>query len=279
MSDDYSVDSTSDYSDDVQPTASKNPISSRDIGDILDTSSEDDSSISSYESSDDEEDASDDEEEVINKIEKAANTKNVAPRKHNPKKHAPMSALPPEDSDADSSDDVSVDSTKKKEQEKWEKLQKEFLEYSNWRLLPGGSVHMDDVVKSFRDYFKKYNTEEKLSRKEIEEVFQDWYHRKVREKIADGRYYDLMLNPKYLNQVERAKQEFEDLQIAKDEGKGKKAKKDKTKKEKSKKEMKKDDKKEKKKKDKDDKKEKKKKDSKKDKKESKKDKKKKKDKN
>jgi hypothetical protein len=114
--------------------------------------------------------------------------------------------------DGDSSSDDEDDDEDPKEEQKeedveakqrWEKLQTDFLEYSNWRLLPGGKCLENDLVDSFRQHYSdKYKEKQQLlSTSEISKVFQDWYNRKIRlSPDEDGAYQGFHLNPKFLNQ-------------------------------------------------------------------------------
>ena len=76
-------------------------------------------------------------------------------------------------------------------------LQTQFLEFSNWRLVPGGKIHKDLVVQSFRQHFPQYQTEEALPTADIEELIADWYHQKIRGDVIDGVYHGFRLNPNY----------------------------------------------------------------------------------
>ena len=110
--------------------------------------------------------------------------------------------------DSDSSFDSSLDP---EEQERWEELQAEFLEYSNWRLLPGGCACKSDVVDSFRKHFSKYRNESDIATSEIEMVIQDWYHRKIRGNVVGCFYHGFHLNPKFLTEDHQV---FRDLEGA-----------------------------------------------------------------
>jgi hypothetical protein len=182
------------------------------------------------------------------------------PKKHPPKKHPPRNGIPKSipkitDDDAwedDESSDIYTDSDdemirnktpnfRRKNSTKpegcddvrWEELQEQFLEYSNFRLLPGKSVEKDKVVQSFRDFrsgkqksFRKEGlpgqtaSKEEMdslfedfygaaaSTEEIEAIFEDFYERKIREGISGGVYYGVHLNPKFVKggAVEKSKQ-------------------------------------------------------------------------
>lgn len=78
-------------------------------------------------------------------------------------------------------------------------LAKEFLSYSNFRLLPGGSCHKSDVVASFRQHFPQYDSQDAVPDEKIERVLDDWYGRKIRLNISDGNYEGFHLNPKFLD--------------------------------------------------------------------------------
>jgi len=172
------------------------------------------------------------------------------PKKHPPKKHPPKNGVPKSipkitDDDAwedDESSDIYTDSddemirnktpsfrrkkTTKPEgcdDARWEELKEQFLDYSNFRLLPGKSVQKDEVVDSFRDFrggkqksFRKEGlpgqtaSKEEMdslfedfygapaSTEEIEALFEDFYERKIREGISGGVYYGVHLNPKFV---------------------------------------------------------------------------------
>ncbi|CAJ1959330.1 unnamed protein product [Cylindrotheca closterium] len=89
-----------------------------------------------------------------------------------------------------------------------ENLQKEFLSYSNWRLLPGGSCHKSEVVASFRQHFPQYDTQDALPDEKIERVLDEWYNRKIRLEVGDdGVYKGFHLNPKFLEGEAKEKAE------------------------------------------------------------------------
>ena len=79
----------------------------------------------------------------------------------------------------------------------WKEIQKEFLDYSNWKLLPGGQTHKNDIIKSFRQHYIKYDTEQKCPSSIIGMAIQDWYNDKIGGKIENEMYAGIILNPKY----------------------------------------------------------------------------------
>ncbi|GAX14351.1 hypothetical protein FisN_11Hh192 [Fistulifera solaris] len=60
------------------------------------------------------------------------------------------------------------------EMETAERLEQEFSEFVQARLLPGGNCHRQEIVKAFRRYYAKYRSEEGLSDLEIERLIRSW---------------------------------------------------------------------------------------------------------
>ena len=79
--------------------------------------------------------------------------------------------------------------------------------YSNYRLLPAESARKEDVVASFREFFSdRYSTEQDLTTTKIEELLDDWYHRRIRLRISDdGCTYEgfHLANPKPLDSAKK----------------------------------------------------------------------------
>jgi len=84
-------------------------------------------------------------------------------------------------------------------------LGKEFLEFTNYRLLPGESCHRSDVVAAFRLFYDKYKEVESLPDSEIEGLMNDWNDKYAKAKIKDGVYEGFQLNPKFLEKGDKKK--------------------------------------------------------------------------
>jgi hypothetical protein len=122
----------------------------------------------------------------------AENSATTSPKKHSPAKKHPPKKHPPKPKEL-------TEEEKEAQRVQWDKLQTEFLDFSNWRLLPGPSARRDDLVKSFRAHFcETYMTEEDLPTQDIEKLIDDWYDRKVRLNTTGGVYEGIVLNPKWL---------------------------------------------------------------------------------
>ena len=171
------------------------------------------------------------------------------PKKHTPEKHPPKKTKSiPKITDDDawevdsssSTDSIEKPPHKPRSQRRrkqiqkpgniddarWEELKEQFLDFSNWRLLPEKSVQKSKVVESFKDFRRLKRLQfqvnglcgdnKSASKKEmdslfqdvhgppatteeIEAVFEDFYERKVRLEITpDGVYFGVHLNPKFL---------------------------------------------------------------------------------
>ena len=84
------------------------------------------------------------------------------------------------------------------EMEKWEKRTQEFLDFSNYRLLPGENATRASIVESFRKHHKHYATKKSISDSEIVELLDDWYNRKIGRQVGKDKVYEgIQLNPKY----------------------------------------------------------------------------------
>ena len=62
----------------------------------------------------------------------------------------------------------------REELDKAERLEQEFSEFVQARLLPGGNCHRQDIIKAFRRYFAKYRNEEGITDLEIERLIKRW---------------------------------------------------------------------------------------------------------
>lgn len=62
----------------------------------------------------------------------------------------------------------------REELETAERLEQEFAEFVQARLLPGGNCHRQEIVKAFRRYYAKYRNEEGLTDLEIERLIRSW---------------------------------------------------------------------------------------------------------
>lgn len=78
----------------------------------------------------------------------------------------------------------------REETETAERLEKEFYEFVQARLLPGGNCHRQEIVKAFRRYYAKYRSEEGLTDLEIERLIRSWCQtQKGNVKMSSSGFY------------------------------------------------------------------------------------------
>jgi hypothetical protein len=79
-------------------------------------------------------------------------------------------------------------------------LQQEFEEFANSRLLPGGNVHRNEVVRAFRRYFAKYRQADSpveeyvLGDLEVEQLLRAWSRSKGIKMSSAGFYTGIQIN-------------------------------------------------------------------------------------
>ncbi|CAB9511937.1 expressed unknown protein [Seminavis robusta] len=109
-------------------------------------------------------------------------------------------------SGSQSEEDLSDDETESEGSDDGESsLGKEFLEFTNYRLLPGESCHCTDVVAAFRLFYDKYKSVDSLPDEEIEGLLNDWNDKYAKAKNKDGVYEGFQLNPKFLEKGDKKK--------------------------------------------------------------------------
>ncbi|GAX09831.1 hypothetical protein FisN_11Lh192 [Fistulifera solaris] len=76
------------------------------------------------------------------------------------------------------------------EMETAERLEQEFSEFVQARLLPGGNCHRQEIVKAFRRYHAKYRSEEVITDLEIERLIRSWSQtQKGNVKMSSSGFY------------------------------------------------------------------------------------------
>jgi hypothetical protein len=79
-------------------------------------------------------------------------------------------------------------------------LQQEFEEFANSRLLPGGNVHRNEVVRAFRRYYAKYRQADSpveeyvLGDLEVEQLLRAWSRSKGIKMSSAGFYTGIQIN-------------------------------------------------------------------------------------